>query len=176
MIDFLGNIEHGGQCPPYGRSIPYSTTTTHQQPITQRQRCVTVYAHRSRKPQSIVTATHPTSRFFEYIVEILSKSKKSYNRPWEFTAKSQRYSHPRVFIISGDLFYEQVAGRNAMYDLFRVLPIAISDFLVEHPKVVESEIEAIKQVLEIQDKSSQDDEFSFSYFFKQAYPKLDRKS
>jgi hypothetical protein len=123
-----------------------------------------------------VTATHPTSRFFEYIVEILSKSKKSYNRPWEFTAKSQRYSHPRVFIISGDLFYEQVAGRNAMYDLFRVLPIAISDFLVEHPKVVESEIEAIKQVLEIQDKSSQDDEFSFSYFFKQAYPKLDRKS
>jgi hypothetical protein len=54
----------------------------------------------------------------------------SFNEPWKTTFKNKTYHHPRVFKISGDQFYYLLTGqKDALFQLYNVLPKAIDDYL-----------------------------------------------
>jgi Eco47II restriction endonuclease len=63
-----------------------------------------------------------------YWVQILAKS--SFNELWKGEINGKEYSHSRVYKISGDQFYALLSGQeNALFQLYRALPIAIKDYL-----------------------------------------------
>jgi len=63
-----------------------------------------------------------------YWVQILAKS--SFNELWKGEINGKEYSHSRVFKISGDQFYALLSGQDdALFQLYKVLPIAIKDYL-----------------------------------------------
>ncbi len=63
-----------------------------------------------------------------YWVQILAKS--SFNEKWFGEINGKEYSHSRVYKISGDQFYALLTGQeNAFFELYKVLPLAIADFL-----------------------------------------------
>lgn len=63
-----------------------------------------------------------------YWVQILAKG--SFNDQWFSIINGKEYSHSRVFTISGDQFYELLTGSaTALFDMYRILPIAIQDYL-----------------------------------------------
>lgn len=54
----------------------------------------------------------------------------SYNDQWAGKINGTQYSHPRVKKISGDQFYELLSKRkNALFELYQILPLAIDNFL-----------------------------------------------
>lgn len=63
-----------------------------------------------------------------YWVQILAKG--SFNESWKGEINGKEYSHSRVFKISGDQFYSLLTIKEtAFYELYKVLPNAISDFM-----------------------------------------------
>jgi len=63
-----------------------------------------------------------------YWVQILAKD--SFIEHWKGDINGKEYSHSRVFKISGDQFYALLSGRKkALFELYKVLPLAISDFM-----------------------------------------------
>lgn len=63
-----------------------------------------------------------------YWVQILAKN--SFNQKWFGEINGKEYSHSRVYKISGDQFYKLLSGKeNALFELYEVLPKAISDYL-----------------------------------------------
>jgi hypothetical protein len=63
-----------------------------------------------------------------YWVQILAK--KSFCQLWSGYINGKEYSHSRVYKISGDQFYALLTGQeDAMFQLYKVLPIAIKDYL-----------------------------------------------
>lgn len=63
-----------------------------------------------------------------YLVQILAK--KSFLKKWKGIINRKEYSHSRVYTISGDKFYELLTGEaEALFKLYKVLPVAIDDFL-----------------------------------------------
>lgn len=63
-----------------------------------------------------------------YWVQILAK--KSFCELWSGDINGKEYSHTRVYKISGDQFYSLVTGQeDAMFQLYKTLPIAIKDYL-----------------------------------------------
>ncbi len=82
-----------------------------------------------------------------YWVQILAKS--SFVEPWKGEINGKEYSHSRVFKISGDQFYALLSGnKNALFELYRVLPRALEDFMQEKRKnqnLNNSAFEEIKQ-------------------------------
>jgi len=63
-----------------------------------------------------------------YWVQILAK--KSFCELWSGEINGKEYSHSRVYKISGDQFYELLTNeKNALFQLYKVLPIAINDYL-----------------------------------------------
>ncbi|MEA5403091.1 Eco47II family restriction endonuclease [Arcicella sp. DC2W] len=63
-----------------------------------------------------------------YWVQILAKG--SFNERWTGEINGKEYSHSRVFKISGDQFYALLTGQeDALYQLYKVLPLAIEDYL-----------------------------------------------
>lgn len=71
-----------------------------------------------------------------YWVQILAKS--SFEEKWFGEINGKEYGHSRVFKISGDRFYALLSGeKNALFELYKALPNAISDYL----KTVEENIE-----------------------------------
>ncbi len=63
-----------------------------------------------------------------YWVQILAKD--SFNTHWAGDINGKEYSHSRVFKISGDQFYALLTGRKeALFELYKALPLAIDDFL-----------------------------------------------
>lgn len=62
-----------------------------------------------------------------YWVQILAKS--SFNENWTGDINGKEYSHSRVYKISGDRFYALLTKKEtAFFDLYKALPIAISDY------------------------------------------------
>jgi hypothetical protein len=50
---------------------------------------------------------------------------------WKGDINGKEYSHSRVYKISGDQFYELLSGeKNALFNLYKVLPTAINDYLL----------------------------------------------
>ena len=63
-----------------------------------------------------------------YWVQILAKS--SFNELWKGEINGKEYSHSRVYKISGDQFYALLSGQDdALFQLYKSLPIAIQDYL-----------------------------------------------
>lgn len=72
-----------------------------------------------------------------YWVQILAKG--SFNERWTGEINGKEYSHSRVFKISGDQFYALLTGQeDALYQLYKVLPLAIEDYLGSLNQQVES--------------------------------------
>jgi hypothetical protein len=71
--------------------------------------------------------THKKSKC--YWVQVLAKN--SFCELWKGDINGKEYSHSRVYKISGDQFYELLSGeKNALYNLYKVLPTAINDYLL----------------------------------------------
>jgi len=91
--------------------------------------------HNTMNSSSAESAFQKLARFADdnrkakcYLVQILAK--KSFERKWEAIINGKEYSHSRVFMISGDKFYGMLTGdEKALYKLYKVLPIAVGDFL-----------------------------------------------
>lgn len=63
-----------------------------------------------------------------YWVQILAKG--SFCELWTGDINGKEYSHSRVYKISGDQFYALLSGQaNAMFQLYKALPVAIKDYL-----------------------------------------------
>ena len=68
-----------------------------------------------------------------YWVQILAKG--SFNNLWKGEINGKEYSHSRVYKISGDKFYALLSGKeNAFFQLYKVLPLAINDYLISIEK------------------------------------------
>lgn len=81
-----------------------------------------------------------------YWVQVLAKS--SFSEPWKGEINGKEYSHSRVYKISGDQFYALLSGQNdALYMLYKALPIAINDYLgtIKQDKAV-SENSALDEI------------------------------
>ncbi len=69
-----------------------------------------------------------------YWVQILAKN--SFNELWSGEINGKEYSHSRVYKISGDQFYSLLSGKkDAFFQLYNQLPIAISDYLNSIEKI-----------------------------------------
>lgn len=102
-------------------------------------------------------------------VQILAKN--SFNEKWSGEINGKEYSHSRVYKISGDQFYKMLSGRdNALFELYNVLPKAISDYL-NSIKTEESQNNSALKEIQISSKESKRsilDEITFenySYYF-----------
>lgn len=63
-----------------------------------------------------------------YWVQILAKG--SFCELWSGDINGKEYSHSRVYKISGDQFYALLSGQdNALFQLYKVLPVAIKEYL-----------------------------------------------
>ena len=60
--------------------------------------------------------------------QVLAKS--SFCELWKGEINGKEYSHSRVYKISGDQFYALLSGKeNALFQLYKNLPIAVKDYL-----------------------------------------------
>lgn len=63
-----------------------------------------------------------------YWVQVLAKS--NFCELWKGEINGKEYSHSRVYKISGDQFYALLSGKeNALFQLYKNLPIAVKDYL-----------------------------------------------
>ncbi len=84
-------------------------------------------------------------------------AKESYSSRWEGRINGKDYSHPRVYKISGDRFYELLSGRkNALFELYNVLPSAIDHFMSSTKKKESKAPTAIIEINEEAQKSGRD--------------------
>lgn len=68
-----------------------------------------------------------------YWVQILAKG--SFCELWSGDINGKEYSHSRVYKISGDQFYALLSGQeDAMFELYKVLPVAIKEYLKSSDK------------------------------------------
>jgi hypothetical protein len=88
-----------------------------------------------------------------YWVQTLAKS--SFCELWSGDINGKEYSHSRVYKISGDQFYALLSGqRDAMFQLYKALPLAIKDYLKSIEDVEEiAENSALKEI-KLETKSS----------------------
>jgi len=94
-----------------------------------------------------------------YWVQILAKS--SFCESWNGDINGKEYSHSRVFKISGDRFYALLTGRdNALFELYKSLPLAITDFLNSIDDV--NSTESNSAVAEIQKAAENSDRTLFN--------------
>lgn len=80
-----------------------------------------------------------------YWVQILAKG--SFNEKWQGEINGKEYSHSRVYKISGDQFYALLTGNEqAFYELYKVLPIAIKDYLSDQDKLKKPNNSALSEI------------------------------
>lgn len=80
-----------------------------------------------------------------YFVQIFAKS--SFNKKWEGSLNGTYYQHDRVYQISGDQFYKLLSKQDdAFYQLYKSLPIAISDYLETITKSEAIEHSALSEI------------------------------
>lgn len=81
-----------------------------------------------------------------YWVQILSKN--SFCEHWIGDINGKEYSHSRVYKISGDQFYSLLSGESdALLNLYKILPQAISDYLqINKQKIEKQENSALEEI------------------------------
>jgi hypothetical protein len=105
-----------------------------------------------------------------YWVQILAKG--SFCELWSGEINGKEYSHSRVYKISGDQFYALLSGQeDALFQLYKALPIAIKDYLSlaeqNQEKVENSVLDKIKIENQISKRSILDQITfeNYSYYF-----------
>ena len=111
-----------------------------------------------------------------YWVQILAKN--SFDEKWFGEINGKEYSHSRVYKISGDQFYKLLSGReNALYELYSVLPRAISHYLNEL-KTEEVQNNSALEEIQVSSKESKRsilDEITFeNYSYYLGFDKLEK--
>jgi len=87
-----------------------------------------------------------------YWVQVLAKN--SFNEKWFGEINGKEYSHSRVYKISGDQFYKLLSGNdNALFELYEVLPRAISDYLAKQESTKNESNSALDEISESSKKS-----------------------
>ncbi|MGD9492414.1 MAG: Eco47II family restriction endonuclease [Bacteroidales bacterium] len=110
-----------------------------------------------------------------YWVQILAKS--SFCELWSGDINGKEYSHSRVYKISGDQFYHLLSGTpDALYQLYKAMPIAINDYLKTIDNNLEvSENSALDEIKNGIDKSNRSilDQITFeNYSYYLGFDKL----
>ncbi len=109
-----------------------------------------------------------------YWVQILAKN--SFNEKWFGEINGKEYSHSRVYKISGDQFYKLLSGNdNALFELYQVLPLAISDYLESQKNENLQNNSALKEISESSKNSKRSilDEITFeNYSYYLGFDKL----
>lgn len=110
-----------------------------------------------------------------YWVQILAKN--SFNEKWFGEINGKEYSHSRVYKISGDQFYKLLSGKeNALFELYQILPKAISDYLSKQKSGSSESNSALKEISESAKKSNRNilDEITFeNYSYYLGFDKLE---
>tara|TARA_R110002050_G_scaffold57866_2_gene130150 strand:+ start:20415 stop:21179 length:765 start_codon:yes stop_codon:yes gene_type:complete len=110
-----------------------------------------------------------------YWVQILAKN--SFNEKWFGEINGKEYSHSRVYKISGDQFYKLLTGKdNALFELYQVLPKAISDYLKSQKSKSKNENSALEEITKGSKKSNRKilDEITFeNYSYYLGFDKLE---
>jgi hypothetical protein len=110
-----------------------------------------------------------------YWVQILAKG--SFCELWSGDINGKEYSHSRVYKISGDQFYALLSGQaDSMLQLYKVLPIAIKDYLKSvdtNEEIVEnSALEEIKSEIKTSKRSILDQITLENYSYYLGFDKL----
>ena len=109
-----------------------------------------------------------------YWVQILAKN--SFNEKWFGEINGKEYSHSRVYKISGDQFYKLLSGKEkALFELYQVLPQAISDYLGKQENEKTQTNSALEEITESSEKSKRSilDEITFeNYSYYLGFDKL----
>lgn len=110
-----------------------------------------------------------------YWVQILAKG--SFCEKWKGDINGKEYSHSRVYKISGDQFYKLLTGNDqAFYDLYKVLPKAIDEFLKTKNIQIGTEDSALNEISKSAELSSRTilDEITFeNYRYYLGFDKLE---
>jgi len=104
-----------------------------------------------------------------YLVHIIRDKKQPYDKEWVFKARKKRYAHARVRLISGDKFYNLVAGDGSLSQLLEVLPTVINSHLSNDEKITMGEIEAVQELADIVGDNFPSEKV-IKYMFSKAYP------
>lgn len=120
--------------------------------------------------------SHPKSKC--YWVQIWAT--KSFNENWVGSFGDRKYSNPNVFKISGDQFYFLLSGqKDALFQLYKILPKAIDDFLFIQKKAARKKANtALNEIQEGTTISGRSflDEISFENFgYYLGFDSLDNK-
>ena len=109
-----------------------------------------------------------------YWVQVLAKN--SFNEKWFGEINGKEYSHSRVYKISGDQFYKLLSGKdNALFELYQVLPQAISDYLSKQESESAQANSALEEISTSSKKSKRSilDEITFeNYSYYLGFDKL----
>ena len=100
-----------------------------------------------------------------YWVQVLAKN--SFNEKWYGEINGKEYSHSRVYKISGDQFYKLLSGKeNALFELYQVLPQAISDYLNKQENEKNQSNSALQEITVSSKKSKRSilDEITFENY------------
>lgn len=138
--------------------------------------------HNTTSSSSAEAAFQKLARFADdnkqancYLVQILAKT--SFTKKWESIINGKEYSHSRVYQISGDQFYKLLSGQeNAFFELYKILPIAISDYLKDQINEKQEENSAIEEIKKSSKKSNRSilDEITFeNYNYYLGFDKLE---
>ncbi|WP_179021676.1 Eco47II family restriction endonuclease [Winogradskyella forsetii] len=129
--------------------------------------------HNTMNSSSAESAFQKLARFADdnrqaacYLVQILAK--KSFVKKWAGIINGKEYSHSRVYMISGDKFYELLTGdNNAFFKLYRSLPLAIEDFLNSIDSHSAKEETILSDISESAEKAKRNilDEITFENFY-----------
>ncbi len=108
-----------------------------------------------------------------YWVQILAKG--SFCNLWSGDINGKKYSHSRVYKISGDRFYGLISGQeDALLQLYKSLPIAVKDYLKSIDNSAEvaanSALEEIKLEIKTSRRSILDQITFENYSYYLAFP------
>jgi hypothetical protein len=88
-----------------------------------------------------------------YWVQILAKG--SFCELWSGDINGKEYTHSRVYKISGDQFYALLSGQqDAMFQLYKVLPNAIKDYLKSVEETVDTAENSALEEIKSETKTS----------------------
>jgi len=100
-----------------------------------------------------------------YWVQVLAKN--SFNEKWFAEINGKEYSHSRVYKISGDQFYNLLSGKeNALFELYQILPLVISDYLSKQENNNSQNNSALEEISTSSKKSNRNilDEITFENY------------
>ena len=118
------------------------------------------------------TKVYPKSTF--YFVQIIRKRQQPYDEIWKFKDKNNNElnENPKIRLISGDSFYDLVAGKNSLSQLVNKLPDVVNDLFKTKDKLEIGDLKAYQELETVLGNSFSNKE-GFLYLFNKAYKSSD---